>query len=133
MLQLHARWPRDNRWCVFGVSCTHHHTTNNINNHSYNSVELRVSEAFVILDRIDTAQTLLVDAGLREGDAVLSVNGHRFDTQLQFAMLCRESVDLEFECVVFGCCRRRCCCCWCCCCCCCCCWCCYCCCCCCCC
>eukprot|EP00750_Incisomonas_marina_P027634 INCI6214.3.p1 GENE.INCI6214.3~~INCI6214.3.p1 ORF type:complete len:2817 (-),score=567.99 INCI6214.3:465-8915(-) len=63
----------------------------------YHELELRVSEAFVLVDTLSEHSSLCGDAGLQVGDALLSVNGERFDTVLQFATLCRSNRDLEIE------------------------------------
>ncbi len=44
----------------------------------------------------------LIIQGLAAGDALLSVNGERFDTVVQFGDLCREHAQLELEYVRLG-------------------------------
>lgn len=64
----------------------------------FHELELRVSEAFVLVESFSSTASLLADAGIKVGDAILSVNGDRFDTVAQFAMLCRrvQKIELEF-------------------------------------
>lgn len=63
----------------------------------YHELDMRISEIFVLVESLNEHNSVLGDAGLRAGDAILSINGKRFDTFDQFVALCREKPNLAIE------------------------------------